>query len=35
MSPGILARERSDLTEILTALQSWVAAHPELRDDEL
>ena len=32
---GILARERSDLTEILTALQSWVAAHPELRDDEL
>jgi uncharacterized protein YutE (UPF0331/DUF86 family) len=32
---GILARERGDLTEILTALQSWVAAHPELRDDEL
>jgi uncharacterized protein YutE (UPF0331/DUF86 family) len=32
---GILARERGDLTEILAALQGWVAAHPELRDDEL
>jgi uncharacterized protein YutE (UPF0331/DUF86 family) len=32
---GILARERGDVEEILTAIQSWLAAHPEVCDTEL
>lgn len=32
---GILARERGDVEEILTAIQSWLAAHPEVCDAEL
>jgi len=32
---SILAGKRGDLVEILTALQSWLAAHPELCDEEL
>lgn len=32
---GILARERGDVEEILTAIQSWLASHPEVCDAEL
>lgn len=32
---SILTEERRDLEQILTAVQSWVAAHPELCDEEL
>ncbi len=32
---SILTEERRDLEQILTAMQSWVAAHPELCDEEL
>ncbi|HTG35437.1 MAG TPA: DUF86 domain-containing protein [Thermoanaerobaculia bacterium] len=32
---GILTKERQDVEEILTAVQRWLAAHPEARDDEL
>ena len=32
---GILAGERQDVEEILTAIQRWLAAHPETSDDEL
>lgn len=32
---GILTRERGDVEEILTAIQSWLAAHPEACDAEL
>jgi uncharacterized protein YutE (UPF0331/DUF86 family) len=32
---AILTEKRGDLEEILTALQSWIAAHPELCDEEL
>lgn len=31
----ILARERGDVGEILTAIQSWLAAHPDACDAEL
>jgi uncharacterized protein YutE (UPF0331/DUF86 family) len=31
----ILTRERGDLEEILGAVQSWLAAHPERCDEEL
>jgi uncharacterized protein YutE (UPF0331/DUF86 family) len=31
----ILTRERSDVEEILAAIQSWLAAHPGLCDEEL
>jgi uncharacterized protein YutE (UPF0331/DUF86 family) len=31
----ILAGERGDVEEILTAIQSWLAAHPEVCDAEL
>jgi uncharacterized protein YutE (UPF0331/DUF86 family) len=32
---GILAEERGDVAEILAALQTWLAANPDRRDDEL
>ena len=32
---SILTEKRRDLEEILTTLQSWLAAHPELCDEEL
>ncbi len=32
---GILARERGDVEEILSAIQRWLAAHPEASDEEL
>jgi uncharacterized protein YutE (UPF0331/DUF86 family) len=32
---GILTKERQDVEEILTAIQRWLAAHPEASDDEL
>jgi len=32
---AILTEKRGDLEEILAALQSWLAAHPELCDEEL
>jgi uncharacterized protein YutE (UPF0331/DUF86 family) len=32
---GILTKERQDVEEILTAVQRWLAAHPEASDDEL
>jgi uncharacterized protein YutE (UPF0331/DUF86 family) len=32
---GILTEKRNDLEEVLVALQSWLAAHPELCDEEL
>jgi uncharacterized protein YutE (UPF0331/DUF86 family) len=31
----ILTKERGDVEEILTAIQSWLAAHPEICDAEL
>jgi uncharacterized protein YutE (UPF0331/DUF86 family) len=32
---GILATQRGDVEEVLAALQSWLAAHPEVQDGEL
>ena len=32
---GILTEERGDVEEILTSLQRWLAAHPELCDEAL
>jgi uncharacterized protein YutE (UPF0331/DUF86 family) len=32
---AILTQERGDVEEILTALQTWLADHPELCDNEL
>lgn len=32
---GILASRRGDVEEILTAIQRWLAAHPEVCDEEL
>jgi uncharacterized protein YutE (UPF0331/DUF86 family) len=32
---GILTRERGDVGEILTSIQHWLDAHPELCDTEL
>ena len=32
---GILAGERQDIEEILTAIQRWLATHPEASDAEL
>lgn len=32
---GILARQRGDVEEVLVAIQRWLAAHPEICDDEL
>ena len=32
---GILTGKRGDVEEILTAIQSWLAAHPEICDEEL
>ena len=32
---GILARQRGDVEEVLVTLQRWLAAHPEICDDEL
>src|SRR4051794_32667021 len=32
---GILTGERQDVEEILTAIQRWLASHPEASDDEL
>ncbi len=32
---GILARQRGDVEEVLVATQRWLAAHPEICDDEL
>lgn len=32
---GILARNRGDVEEVLAAIQSWLAAHPAVCDDEL
>jgi uncharacterized protein YutE (UPF0331/DUF86 family) len=32
---GILTQEREDVEEILTTLQTWLADHPELCDNEL
>jgi uncharacterized protein YutE (UPF0331/DUF86 family) len=32
---GILSKERGDVEEILTAIQCWLATHPEISDGEL
>jgi hypothetical protein len=32
---GILTGERRDVEEILAAIQRWLTAHPETRDDDL
>ena len=32
---GILTGKRGDVEEILTTIQSWLAAHPEICDEEL
>jgi uncharacterized protein YutE (UPF0331/DUF86 family) len=32
---GILAHERGDVEEILAAIQSWLAAHPAIYEEEL
>jgi uncharacterized protein YutE (UPF0331/DUF86 family) len=32
---GILKQERGDVVEILNAIQSWLAAHPEICEDGL
>lgn len=32
---GILSQDRGDVEEILTAIQNWLAAHPELCEEEL
>jgi uncharacterized protein YutE (UPF0331/DUF86 family) len=32
---GILARQRGDVEEVLATIQRWLAAHPEICDDEL
>lgn len=32
---GILARQRGDVEEVLATQQRWLAAHPEICDDEL
>jgi uncharacterized protein YutE (UPF0331/DUF86 family) len=31
----VLARKRGDVEEILSAIQRWLAAHPEASDEEL
>jgi uncharacterized protein YutE (UPF0331/DUF86 family) len=32
---GILSGQRGDVEEVLAAIQRWLAAHPEICDDEL
>jgi uncharacterized protein YutE (UPF0331/DUF86 family) len=32
---GILAGQRGDVEEVLATIQRWLAAHPEICDDEL